>query len=315
MPKPVITQLLNVLRIPAEVGGRSLRIAGFSGCEELTLELLKVPELSRAEVVHDISEADVVIGWIKCLRSGMLLSELKLVRGHSIVIISDAAGYIHVNPSLIRDIVGADYVKSWFPIGEGAAVFIKRGFDRGFKRRSISVYRDSFIYGPNPVHYNTAYALYVLTKYTLARVNGNVIEVGTGRGFSTLWLAHAAKELKARVTSIDVNCERVEFASNVMKELGLSEYVEVVCGDAREYGRSIKGIALAFIDGWKEEYHEYLEAIEHNLLPGSVLIAHNTLSSAPEVAHYLKKVFSREYVSVTVATDPAGVTVSARTKD
>ena len=81
VPKPVITQLLNVLRVPAEVGGRSFRVAGFSGCKELTLKLLKVPELSSVEVVHDISEADVVIGEIKCLRSGRLLSELKLVRG------------------------------------------------------------------------------------------------------------------------------------------------------------------------------------------------------------------------------------------
>lgn len=110
--------------------------------------------------------------------------------------------------------------------------------------------------------------------------------------------------------SIDNRYERVEYARRVMKDLELSDYVDIICGDARKYICAEENVILVFIDGKKDEYHQYLEAIENCLVIGALVIAHNTLSSAHEIVPYIKKVYGNCYKSITIATDPAGIIIS-----
>ena len=69
---------------------------------------------------------------------------------------------------------------------------------------------------------------------------------------------------------------------------------------------------FAFIDGKKDEYHRYLEAIEKYLVRNALVLAHNTLSDAHVVKPYIEKVYSPPYESITIATDPGGLTISLR---
>ncbi len=67
-----------------------------------------------------------------------------------------------------------------------------------------------------------------------------------------------------------------------------------------------------FIDGWKEQYYEYLRAFEAKLASGAMIVAHNTVSNAHSMPDYLSEVYSSKYVSLTVMVDPAGATLSVR---
>jgi len=56
------------------------------------------------------------------------------------------------------------------------------------------------IQGPNPIHYNTVYFLYILCQSIIGKAKSKTVaEVGTGRGFSTIWLAEAAKNIGGKV--------------------------------------------------------------------------------------------------------------------
>ena len=224
--------------------------------------------------------------------------------------ISNIIASINQQPELLKELGLAGLTKSLLPIDGGVALFIKRGYDVDFFRKTVEVYRESFIHGPNPIDYNTAAALYILAKFLTTRKRGVIVEVGTGRGFSTLWLAHAAKETGSHVISIDNKCDRVDYARNALRALDLERYAEIVCTDAKSYIHGDRDIVYVFIDGKKDEYHKYLEALEPYLQPGALILAHNTLSDAHLIKPYIERVYAEPYKSTTIMTDPKGLTIS-----
>ena len=298
-----LTRLLNIL----------IRSIGYSlRAMDLVYEKLP-PYLSQYNLIRDVSspgEADIIFLDLSELSGEASLKALDEVGSNSLLIILNSISNIHQCPGLMKRIIERGFVRSLLPIDNGIALFSRRGFDDNFLRRTVEVYRDSFIQGPNPIHYNTAYTLYNISKLILTRKRGEVVEIGAGRGFSTLWLTHAAKESNSHVTTLENRIDRVNYVSKTMRDLNLDKYVNIVCCDAKEYNYRDKDIILAFIDGRKSEYHIYLEAMEESMAPGALIIAHNTLSSIHEMKPYIEKVYGEEYVSMTVASDPAGITLS-----
>jgi len=111
---------------------------------------------------------------------------------------------------------------------------------------------------------------------------------------------------------VDVNCERMESAFRFLSRAGVSNAV-LACVEGVEAPQVVGGsVSMLFIDALKSEYHNYLASFEHLLRKGSVVTAHNTLSSSLEVREYLRIVYGPNYRSVTIPTDPAGLTISAR---
>src|SRR6478609_542082 len=75
----------------------------------------------------------------------------------------------------------------------------------------------------------TAELLGVLIRAVGAR---GVLELGTSNGYSTIWLADAARVNGGRVVSVDVDATRSELARENLRGVGLSEVVELRVGDA-----------------------------------------------------------------------------------
>ncbi len=105
-----------------------------------------------------------------------------------------------------------------------------------------------------------------------------------------MWLVHAAKEVNSQVISIDNKCDRVSYTLKVIKDLRLDNYVEVLYSDARNYKHYRENIVFMFIDGKKDEYHQYLNAAEKYFVPRALVPAHNTLSDAHKMKPYIEKV-------------------------
>ncbi len=294
----------SIARIIASLGGRVYCISRYNDVHGDVVEI-DIDSINSIET--DIVLLDSLIydndSWIEILGS----------MENSLFIINNLYSLISKDPEATKKFVDIGYVKSIAPIGEGILVLYKRLFDKEFLRETIRVYRDSFIQGPNPIHYNTAYFLYNIGLGILSRSAGKrfIVEIGCGRGFSTLWLGLVAKHTNGLLYSFDINCERVSYTEDVLEETGLARWVRVECIDAREYASRIReDVTLLFIDGFKNEYHSYLESYEHKLRRGSIVIAHNTLSHPHDMVDYINRVYSSRYISVTIPTDPAGTTLS-----
>src|SRR6516164_5197650 len=77
-------------------------------------------------------------------------------------------------------------------------------------RRMLNITRD------------TGEFLAVLVKATLAR---RVIEIGTSNGYSTLWLASAARTIGGSVTTVEQSNYKVALASTNFTRAGLAGYI------------------------------------------------------------------------------------------
>ncbi len=309
---PVYNDILRFIEILVEslrVVGYRAKVASIAGRD--VIESLRIPV--GIEEASSIEQADIVLEDVRSLDKVPINFVVEKLGSSSLSIILNVIACINQRPELSKELGLAGLTKSLLPIDGGAILSTKRGYDVEFFKKTVEVYRESFIHGPNPIDYNTAAALYILAKFLTTRRKGTIIEVGTGRGFSTLWLAHAAKETGSHVISIDNRCDRVDYARNALKALDLEKYAEVVCIDAKSYVHGGRDIVYVFIDGKKDEYHKYLEALEPYLQPGALILAHNTLSDAHLIKPYIEKVYREPFRSITIATDPKGLTISVYT--
>lgn len=115
----------------------------------------------------------------------------------------------------------------------------------------------------------------------LARACGarKVLEVGTAIGVSTLYLARALPD-GGQVVSFEIDEARHSAALDYLDRAGVSDRVELRLQDARVGLATLSGgFDLAFIDGVKAQYGDYLESALPLLRSGGVLAVDNVLMS------------------------------------
>ena len=106
---------------------------------------------------------------------------------------------------------------------------------------------------------------------------GGWVEVGTSAGYSTLWLALAARETGRRVTTFEVLEAKAALARETFALAGVEDVVESVHADVREQLGRMDGLAFCFLDSEKADYGELYEAIVPLLVPGGLLVADNAV--------------------------------------
>jgi predicted O-methyltransferase YrrM len=97
-------------------------------------------------------------------------------------------------------------------------------------RRMLNITRD------------TGEFLAVLVRATLAR---RVLEIGTSNGYSTLWLANAARAIGGSVTTVELADYKIGLAAANFARAGLARYISIVHDDA---GRVLESSADASYD-------------------------------------------------------------------
>src|SRR3989454_10344028 len=126
-------------------------------------------------------------------------------------------------------------------------------------RRMLNITRD------------TGRLLWVLVVASGAR---RILEVGTSNAFSTIWLADAARTTGGRVTTLELNPDKIALARANLSEAGLDVVVEIVEGRAAETLAALPGpFDLVFLDADRPSYPTYLELVVPTLRPGGILIS------------------------------------------
>jgi predicted O-methyltransferase YrrM len=115
-----------------------------------------------------------------------------------------------------------------------------------------------------------------------------VLEIGGSRGYSTIWLAAAARILGGRVASLEHDAAKYEAWRTNVADAGLDEWAELIEGDAFvALERLDEPFDLVFIDAEKEDYERLFALVRPKLELGAVVVADNVLSHPEPLATYV----------------------------
>lgn len=126
-----------------------------------------------------------------------------------------------------------------------------------------------------------------LATLVLAMAARTIVEVGTSAGYSTLWLASAARQTNGRVVTFEKDGDKVVLASQAFAEAGVTDIVELKHEDGLA-GLSLGagGVDLIFIDAEKDAYERLLEPAIRSLRVGGAMVADNLTSHEQELAGF-----------------------------
>jgi predicted O-methyltransferase YrrM len=151
-----------------------------------------------------------------------------------------------------------------------------------------------------------------LFAYVAPQTDCEVLEIGGSRGYSTIWLAAGVRYLGGRVLSLENDPVKCEAWRASVEEAGLSDWAELVEGDAFELLPKIDDVFdVVFLDAEKDDYDPLFALARTKLEPGGVAIADNVLSHVDTLGAYsTARQADPTLESVTVPLD-RGLEISA----
>ncbi|KIO76588.1 methyltransferase [Pedobacter lusitanus] len=106
---------------------------------------------------------------------------------------------------------------------------------------------------------------------------GEIIEIGTSAGYSTLWLAFAARETGRKIKTFEIDPDKVLLAKETFRIAGLEDYIELIHGDFFDYSAQLGQIAFCFLDAEKEIYERCFTEIAHKIVVNGLIVADNAI--------------------------------------
>ncbi len=132
-----------------------------------------------------------------------------------------------------------------------------------------------------------------------------VLEVGAGRGYSTIWLAAGVRHLGGRVVSLELDPDVATDWRRNVAAAGLEDWADLVEGDALETLPAIDDVFdVVFVDAAKKDYEQLFELARTKLEPGALVVADNVLSHQEVLGAYsAARQADPRLLSVTVPLD------------
>ena len=132
--------------------------------------------------------------------------------------------------------------------------------------------RDEFLLS---VGEDAAVFMNTLVKSANAKI---ILEIGTSYGYSTLWLAEAARENGGLVSTLEADEAKVTYAKDKLKQAGLLKYVDFRVGDALNLiEKAEEQFDFVLVDIWKDLYLPCFELFYPKLNDKAWVLADNMI--------------------------------------
>ena len=115
-----------------------------------------------------------------------------------------------------------------------------------------------------------------------------ILEIGTGYGYSTLWMALAQPPV-GKIWTIDPNADRTEIALSYFRRAGEDDYITIFNQETLELLENFqqRNLDIVFIDADREHYRAYLDMVIPMLkLSGIVVIDDCLIGGLDEFNEY-----------------------------
>jgi predicted O-methyltransferase YrrM len=158
---------------------------------------------------------------------------------------------------------------------------------------------------------DTARLMSVLVR---ALAPARLLELGTSNGYSTIWLAEAARAVGGLVTSVDIDADRSAAARANLVRAGLEPFVGLRVQDAQEaLAQSGDGSwGFIFLDAERPAYQGYWPDLRRVLAPNGMLVVDNVISHADEVAEFRDLLAGDDAVREALVPTGAGALLVVR---
>ena len=152
-----------------------------------------------------------------------------------------------------------------------------------------------------------------LHTLVLATQPRRILEIGTSGGYSTVWLATAARSVGSALSTLEIEPAKVKLATSNLGEAGVDDVVTIVQGDAFNYLRDCREpVDFVFLDAEKEHYLRFLELIVPLLPTGGLLVADNLISHAEDLVQFRRRAESDPRLSAIVVPIGRGELLAAK---
>ncbi len=106
-----------------------------------------------------------------------------------------------------------------------------------------------------------------------------IVEVGTSLGYSTIWMAEAAREYGGKIITIEHEPTKITKTQKLFDELEYQDTITLVESDAKQFLQNNSDqIDFLFLDAMKREYIDYIQLTEKNMPVGALLVADDVIT-------------------------------------
>lgn len=137
------------------------------------------------------------------------------------------------------------------------------------------------------ITHDTGEFLAVLVRAMAAR---RILEIGTSNGYSTLWLADAARAVDGHVKTVEMSAAKIALARNNFTRAGLDGRITQIEGEAGAFLADCPDACcdLVFLDSERSAYLGWLPQLARILRSGGLLVVDNATSHAQEMAPFMQ---------------------------
>lgn len=155
-----------------------------------------------------------------------------------------------------------------------------------------------------------------LHSLILAHKPKRILEIGTSYGYSTLFLADAAKAIDAQLITLELADYKQTHAKEKMAEAGLASYVKFRLGDAIELISADDGpFDFVLLDIWKSLYVPCFNAVYPKLSDEGIIAADNMYYPAGTLEYtrlYREAVLKKPDIQTTLLSIGSGIELTCR---
>jgi predicted O-methyltransferase YrrM len=141
-----------------------------------------------------------------------------------------------------------------------------------------------------------------------------ILEVGSSYGYSTVWLAEAARQTGGQVISLEIHPEKQKHARASIDKAGLTGFVDFRLGDALDSLSQLEeSVDFVLLDLWKNFYISCFDLFYPRLRDGALIVADNMLYPESARAYadaYRKHIRTKSHIESVLLPVGNGIELS-----